>query len=935
MCPDGTTVKETKVIDIPFDGIFIGKSGDETLLTDFECVLPGDFYSGFANVFSTGIVKINKNFTFKSSNVIMENTAGFDVITTKTFTLKESTMLSSACNCLWRGINVYGNLVTSSNTTITDALTAIRPFTLSKLNLKQTRFRRNYLGIYSKNTNFSVATGFESNQFDGTGPIKEKCGMVLTLKNNDIVSSCGSNPPFAFSTELGYAGIYLEGVTAFNLPSLVRAKQNQFSNFVVGMAFYDTQVNINKNSFFVNMREGDAYGVGDDIGILYVDTPAKGSQSLTFKGNGKISVDNDFDGCEIGLLTLSSSNAQTGISISEVKIVNASNGISAISDCGTIKGLIANNYIQSNQPSVDLMPPSAIFVGDWVPESSNLQINNNKIEANLRWGIHSKQVNNGVAIANSELEIFRNEIRFIGSDDAIFVEAGKYVNVHDNAPSGVDPNLGIYMGSGFSGVYQSGGYNNNVACNLVRGTANVTEGITTRNHKNGTITSNRLLSGKDGLRFQSQNNNSRINCNTMEDNAKYGLLLESGGRTDAQGDPSTSLGNKWVGSFTLGAFADNALLPAQSPFFVRNLPLENPNTIFPLWFFNSVPLVNAPNCPACPTFFNVNPPDIKESDIKIATSKMEYSWYPKSSLWSDEAYLYEKLLHNPKLMTDNETMKRFFDNKSTTAMAKLINGNYELNGLYAIQTDVQSKMDNINEKISLFYKEWLVQDSLIQITEGNLQQMYLVNQSNNAILIDSFQRQHELIRIDLEAQKLFNYVEVKNKIAQIEPTNTIESNYKIVLNKWAKHSIERLPFTEDDLEILISIGLQCEDEGGFPVLMAKMMYSSSTGIYVEGVCDGTSNREADVNHVQLPFNMIQVYPNPADKSLQLDFGKVTISDECKLTISNIFGKVLMEKTINPKDKSNIDVSSLPVGACVVVVTDGDKPIFQKVVIIQH
>jgi hypothetical protein len=939
ICEDGTEKSTTNVIDLPFDGIYIGRSEDISYLNEYECVLPGNSYSGTAKIFSTGTVKINKDFTFSGSSINMESKAGFDVEAINTFTLKLGTKISSVCDCLWRGINVRGTLVTESYTSISDALSAVRPYSGAKLNLKLTRFKKNYVSLYSLNSNFSML-GFESNEFDGSGMIKAKCNLILKLKNNGVSFDCGIAPTFAFSPELGYAGVYLDGVTAFNLNSLTRSKQNKFSNFVVGMAFYDTNVNINKNSYFVDMQEGMAYGSHDDTGILFVDSESKGEQSFIFKGNGKNSTDFDFDKCKTGVLALASSNGSTGINISDTRVLNSSSSIIGIGGCGSFKGSIAYNYLQSNQPNVDnIFEADGIFITDWVNESSALKINNNKIDANQKNGIELKQPIANWGLGDTELDIFRNEIH-VSAMHGIFSDGGRFVNIHDNAPSSTDANLGIFVEGGKTGITQSTGNNNNVACNFIKSTTPEAYCLGSRKHIESTITNNHLIGGDYGLGFSGDCNLSVLKCNTMEDNAKYGLYLYGGGKIGKQGtDMVESLGNKWVGTFINGAFADGSVPLNLSKIYVRDLAIENPTANTLPWIYVNVPISNIPTCQACPTLFNVTdlPPKVTDSDLSIANSKVDYLWYPKTSRWTDEANLYEKLFRNPSLTANNDILKQFYNDKSETPMAKLINISYDFNNLYDLEDDVKEKMNGLTIEIDNLVRDWKIQDSLIQINEGIVQQIYLDKQDKMSYLIDSFQNTYALIRSKIDSNLLVNYVAVKEKLDLIETYNTIEINFKVSLSKWAKHRIEHLPYTDEDLEMLKEVAVQCVDEGGNYVLMAKMMYESTTGLHIEEGCQNIGNRSIEENQSNLfsTINTIQVYPNPANNTLQIDFGKEKTSEDYSISITNLLGTNLHTQSIRSTEISNIDISKLPVGACIVVVNQGKQTVFRKIVIINH
>jgi len=189
ICPNGSVQIVTQTLPIQDQGIFIGKDGATTPLTDYNCVLPGALYNGACTVYSSGIVTLDKDFTFSSANVRVEpGLSGFDV--TKNFTLDQNTVVSGNsepdCNCLWRGINVYGavTMTTDTDASIQDALYAIRASYKNTLNIKKTLFAKKFVGIRGTDGAFKLPS-FEENKFDGLGPLKDICSLEPL---NDLVS---------------------------------------------------------------------------------------------------------------------------------------------------------------------------------------------------------------------------------------------------------------------------------------------------------------------------------------------------------------------------------------------------------------------------------------------------------------------------------------------------------------------------------------------------------------------------------------------------------------------------------------------------------------------------------------------------------------------------------------------------------------------------
>ena len=250
-CTGGTVLVQTQTIALPPDGIFIGINQQTTDLTDYNCVLPGGSYNGGCIVYSSGIIRQNKIFTFSNSDIrIQPGITGFDVHTK--LGIASNTIvrgnLDPECQCLWRGIYVKGNGQLGANTAIIqDALYAVRAEENSLVSLINTQFLRNFVGFRATDGPF-ILSGFQENIFDGAGPLMElgNCPYPngLPALNNVVVSALGSlwcDQPVPFISSEGFAGMYLGDVGSVILPSLSYNQQNLFRNLAVGIDATDTE----------------------------------------------------------------------------------------------------------------------------------------------------------------------------------------------------------------------------------------------------------------------------------------------------------------------------------------------------------------------------------------------------------------------------------------------------------------------------------------------------------------------------------------------------------------------------------------------------------------------------------------------------------------------------------------------------------------------
>ncbi|MES2656508.1 MAG: T9SS type A sorting domain-containing protein [Bacteroidota bacterium] len=81
---------------------------------------------------------------------------------------------------------------------------------------------------------------------------------------------------------------------------------------------------------------------------------------------------------------------------------------------------------------------------------------------------------------------------------------------------------------------------------------------------------------------------------------------------------------------------------------------------------------------------------------------------------------------------------------------------------------------------------------------------------------------------------------------------------------------------------------------------------------------------------ELNNNTFKIYPNPATASIQIENNNVVAASE--LNISDITGKILINKTLSQNDKQTIDVSALPKGLYFVTLKNNLSQQTQKLVL---
>ena len=987
-CSNGTVLSQTQTFPIQDAGIFIGENGETTLLTDYNCVLPGAIYSSPCIVYSSGIVTVDKDFTFSSTNVrVHPGLAGFDVI--KDFTINQNTLVSGNaepdCNCLWRGIYIYGanTMTTDSDASIQDALYAIRAAYKNNLNIKKTLFRRNFIDIRGTDGQFNLLS-FEENRFDGNGPLKNICSLEPL---NDVVVAplggglwCNTNVPYQAGS--GFAGLYLKDAGVINLPPLAFAKQNLFYNLAVGIDAWDTELSIFRNSRFENIGPSPlAYDIPlGGMAIRYVDSENKGVNGLQMVGNGKFFAGSpDFNNCIFGIYVSSrvsaTVNSGTRIGVTNCRILGAHNGVFLSNNCGLSgtftgtksgfpRGGIGNNYIEVNPSTGDLyaatvMRLCGIALTDFSSSQSAPEFWENTVDVNQdepcgSYGIRASGINiPGLNL--DQVNINRNQINV--NEGAFGIRLSGYSGawVHDNSNAAF-PGAGVFLnyqhlpvdcgGSMWDysqGISISSGDNNLVGCNDVFSIPPGNRDLAVNLHPNGTFVRNTLNGGRYGAWFASNLNGTRFACNTMSGYTENGLHYTNGADTDNQGISSTvSHGNIWVNSnlALTDAFINLAnTIPGNSQYFVRPLPGENPttNTALFAWFTNNVP--NAPTCYYdCPiTAPQALIAEITSGDTDVAEGAMFYNYYPEASQWIDERNLLEKLLQNPGLIEGNSLMTGFKAYLENNAIAQLVAVNHNINNLFAISEPQKSDLESYTQTATGLLTQLAYVDSMSHTTlDLAMLESGYVQRDSLMTLLEGIQSASESLINALKQQMLEGIPAVLTDLESIMPSNLYEANEQYVLGVYLQTLYSGNQTSANTIDSLYNIGRECPMVNGPCVYNARNLYEKFTGIVLPEVdCPEEGNRSNERGNqlVSRPTSIL-IYPNPANDVLMIDLPSDTRIGEYQVSLFNILGKRVLDKHIG-YGNNQVSTKELASGVYFAHILQNGMNVITLPVFIQH
>ncbi len=231
-----------------------------------------------------------------------------------------------------------------------DALYAIRVYKGSTLFLKKTLLNNNFVGVRATDNDF-ILSAYEQNEIYGAGPLRNICGLtgLLDLNSAALNSSGGFSSAVPFSTSRGYAGWYINHLTALNFPSLAYSwRQNKLEYLIKGMEIYDTDFSMQANTLFGHIAP--AAGYPDDVigtgGIYFNDT---GETRQVFSppatGNTNALPISDFANCTVGI-HIGTASIGTQLNINNSSIVNTQVGINIDQEAGSIIG--ADNGVPGN-----------------------------------------------------------------------------------------------------------------------------------------------------------------------------------------------------------------------------------------------------------------------------------------------------------------------------------------------------------------------------------------------------------------------------------------------------------------------------------------------------------------------------------------------------------------------------------------------------------
>lgn len=159
------------------------------------------------------------------------------------------------------------------------------------------------------------------------------------------------------------------------------------------------------------------------------------------------------------------------------------------------------------------------------------------------------------------------------------------------------------------------------------------------------------------------------------------------------------------------------------------------------------------------------------------------------------------------------------------------------------------------------------------------------------------------------------------------PEHNVKVVYIIYANTWMQGIAE---FTSADSAALLSIALQDPVEGGTAVYSAQVMLDLEIDYY-----GASSQRIGQENSSATTQSELNVYPNPANESVKLEYG-VDAGQRVQVEIFDLNGKLVLSQQLPPQqDVYTIETVILHEGVYMLrVVVDGEATESQRLVIVK-
>jgi len=874
---------------------------------------------GFTNLFAqkvriNGTLDLNVPLLFYGA--VLEFGPGAEIIIQANQTMLASDTKMYACTNMWKGITVKsgGYLSLLYDSWIEDAQYAISAENNATLNVQETYFNRNYIGIRTKSTTSATTIlnilNFSGNVFTCSDPL------------NDGYSGQLPSPG-----EVSYAGIFLSrsiasNIGRYNLPA------NQFFRMHYGILAFKSTV-IVQNCQFSQMvgLEGDeasATGIYCSGGTLRVNA-FYDSPNTQYLGSSI------FDDCgHSGIETTGVNNLSViGNDFTGEQIY----GVRSLGNLFSGQFRITSNTFEVSEPD----NASGIFLErSMASRGLHNIISHNSIQmAGSTAGKYGIHVTSPFA-AGDRMEIIGNEVTVTSSADIIFpiqvtaLLADKFWiidnTINFNSTNAANERWGIVMLDGYGDAHL-------IKENTIMGTDTHNPGhcgIHIDNVRNTTICDNVVDHTQWGIHLMGTLDPCKLQNNHINAHER-GLFLSPGSFGVAGIGTQLRHGNEWSttsGDYTeWAAQCDSNLDPLLSRFITESehtskLPssglLDPPSG----WFSYIGGDVNY--CVPVPSGSDEN---LSALQGETATGNLGDYIETSSDEWEMEYALMLTLRNNPALLTNMDALSFYNSNSTTTTAGALSYSLHQLKNILLPGSTEQSEIDEIYEGILLLTDTLVDLENSYPITPdttlSSIDTNFLNDKQQLLESILDLMDEAQIWQDDIATARESDLEDLEDFNDNITVTQVYEQNHKTFNNYLIKRALGTA--TSTDYEDIVDIAtLQSPDTSGSSVSFARHLLPLCQQInYIE---DEEASEEALQAFRPAVASMqpeaFEAYPNPADGSTNIRLPKGIAG---KLQIRNADGKIMYDQEIeaNAVQQLSINTAYWPAGAYLCILTESN------------
>jgi hypothetical protein len=859
-----------------------------------------NYGSAFVNrhIYIAGTFYIDQDVSF--DGCIVEAAAGASIQLLGSNQLNAINTTFSGCDTMWQGMLIRdrGTISFESNVVLRDAQTGIDLGQNGNALINQSLFENNVTGIYNPEVYPSI--------FGGSLLLN---GVTFDMTSSGFKTSYQGQPAHGV---IPFAGIFLND--AYLDIGRDDLSLNTFNNMNNGVRAFRSEIAV-RNCSFSNIQltsfyhtggneNGSAISVHGDLEISGLPSGLK-----VFPVPGGI---NNVVSSRTGIYA-----SYTAVGISGCKMDSMRFGIEVNQATAGIFSSIIANTIKATDYGINLYDNNG--GGQIVVEDNLININGSKVGIGIGAAEFVKAPTNTYAINNNTVYIKNAGAGIQGSGITNSLISNNRVTMEK----------GINTAPSTTGINVLGGSDNTISCNTVSGKGyqlNINDtiryGYRIAQSPNNQIQCNSSDSTGFSFRFEGAGNANSILKGNHMGNAWCGLFLNSEAIIGQQ--PVIMLGSIYHGNIWLDSLRYSSNFGAvnlndlnqqslQTSLFTTNSTINFHNPIIPTdttlspffvddqGWFDRVPAGSSFDCLQSQTCNSA----LAGGDDGEMFRQLVVNDSAVSTVFIEESkeiakQLVYKELINDSIFINNDYLQFVAANENST-IGKLYSVNEQLTSLFKSDSTTLFNIDSLQDQLSI----WT--DSLHSINLALSIQQDSILDSLKSIVVDQMEFQRNEIS-DLLNQHLTNVSSGQSQSLQenntISPTIAPQLNEQYINDVYVRFKSQGRIILLQEYNGLLSVAQQCPSSGGEAVFRAReliKLVNDSIEYDDASVCAqmGIYRKKQLTTEKNQAINLLLI-PNPAKEQVQLVSSGFLPYNELKITIHDLEGRLLIEKSVRTK-----------------------------------